>query len=231
MEASLTIGLIVALPWSAYTFAGFLTDNLILRILAIIIVLIVAGLWVLPILGLILMPVFLLLFASPIDFVFRRNANPSWKAQLVLHGGGVALFVLGKLKFGSRLTNFEILMLLSVVITFTNLLIACPTSMIKRARRFMGTFIYESSWPLGVIMWVTAGSDCYHVWGLKGVGVGILLGGVGLLPVGVAACLVEKSWEDALFLILLIVFTLGFRVIGARIAESSRAVLDAQTLL
>ena len=226
MEASLTVGLIVALPWSAYTFVGFLTDNLILRILATSIVLISTGLFVIPILGLILMPVFLLL-ASPIDFVFRRNANPSWKAQLALHGACLLLFGLGKL--GTELTNFQVLISISVTITILNLLVFFPLAALKKTRRFLGTFIHASSWPLGVVMWIAAAMDCYRIWGFKGIAAGILLGGVGLLPVGIAACAVEKSWEEGLFLILSVIFTLGFRVIGARIAESSRAVLVAQT--
>ncbi len=224
MEIFLGICLLLGLPWSSYALAGLLTDNLSLRILGTIIALAV-GIWLLPFLGLVLMPAFLLL-ASPIDLVFRRNTNSSPTAQVAVAGIVLVLYVLGRFKFGSWWVS---LVFLVTALAIANLFIIFPLALIKKARKFMGTFIHESSWPLGVAMWIAAALDCYRIWGFKGIAAGILLGGVGLLPVGVAACAVEKSWKEGLFLILSIIFTLGFRVIGARIAESSRAVLVAQT--
>lgn len=225
LQISMGICLLLGLPWSSYALAGLLTDNLSLRILGTIIALAV-GIWLSPLFGLVLMPA-LLLLASPIDLVFRRNTNSSPTAQVAVYGIVLVLYVLGRFRFGAWWDGF--VSFVAPALAIANLLVILPLALIKKARKFTGTFIHESSLPLGVAMWIVAALDCYRLWGFKGVGAGILLGGVGLLPVGVAACVVGKSWEDGLFLILLIIFTLGFRVIGARIAESSRAVLDVQT--
>jgi hypothetical protein len=59
-------------------------------------------------------------------------------------------------------------------------------------------------------LWLSCALDLYHAWGPIAVGIGILLGGFGVIPVTLLCFLIERRWVDVFY----VVFTCGLLAAG-----------------
>jgi hypothetical protein len=92
-----------------------------------------------------------------------------------------------------------------------NVLIALPLSLFKRLRGAMAVIILYSSFVYGLVAWLTGFIITYSYWGIFGVVFGLLLGGVGVVPLGLLASAFH-GWDGFVPLLVLILLTFGSRV-------------------
>lgn len=105
------------------------------------------------------------------------------------------------------------------------LLIAVPISLLlslsKRTRGIGGAGLFISSYIVGINLWVWSLLVAYSLAGLVWMLVGVLAGGIGIVPIAIIASLFKTEWAVAgqIFILLVIVFAL--RGIGAYLAEKA----------
>ncbi|WP_337661104.1 hypothetical protein [Erythrobacter sp. Alg231-14] len=111
----------------------------------------------------------------------------------------------------------------------TCLLVFLPLSIIPRTRGFSGNGLYLTSYLFGAILWVLSMAFVYLEWGLFPVILGLILGGVGVVPIAMIATIVEGQWAILGNLVVLIGLTIGLRIFGYWLIEKAaeRAILLA----
>ena len=129
----------------------------------------------------------------------------------------VLLFTLGaKLAFTIQpFINWlaGILFLINIVV----LLIAIA----PKARGWAGLIIYISSYVYGLGTWIFGLAVTLAFWGWIAVIIGLLLGGVGVVPIGMLASIFNGRWDIFWTLLISVVLTYGARLIGALLVSSS----------
>ena len=109
------------------------------------------------------------------------------------------------------------------------LLILMPLSIPPATRGFAGNGLYISSYIFGLILWVLSMAFVYIEWGLLPVILGLVVAGVGVIPIAILAAIIEGQWVVLGNIALLIGLTFGLRVFGYWLIEKSaeRAILRA----
>lgn len=134
----------------------------------------------------------------------------------------VLLFTLGaKLAFTIQpFINWlaGILFLINIVV----LLIAIA----PKARGWAGLIIYISSYVYGLGTWIFGLAVTLAFWGWIAVIIGLLLGGVGVVPIGMLASIFNGRWDIFWTLLISVVLTYGARLIGALLVSSSENQTD-----
>jgi hypothetical protein len=140
---------------------------------------------------------------------------------LVLFAAGVlALVALVK---GGVWAAEHLLPALLVVATFVFLLDVALLllSVIRPLRRISGPTLFATSYLFGGILWLYGLVFTYSLWGFLGVFIGLLVLGIGVVPVGMVATLLNGLWEPFFSLLLLVIVTFGFRMGGVALAASA----------
>lgn len=117
------------------------------------------------------------------------------------------------------------------VLEFTNHLCAITlgiallwgfVAIVKRSSRAKyATFLYIASFLFGTNLWIWSALNLYQEWGLTAFLVGVLMAGVGVVPLAFVALAVHGQWADVgLGALLLAVFVL-FRFGGLHLANKS----------
>ena len=117
------------------------------------------------------------------------------------------------------------------VISTTILLVLLPISAIKKARGFTAVAILIISFVFGISAWMYGLLVTLSTWGLVAVIIGLLLGGVGVVPIGILAALFHGQWEQFFELLILIVLTFGCRFFSIWLDEKHQTYKSSQTLL
>jgi hypothetical protein len=109
------------------------------------------------------------------------------------------------------------------------IVILLPLAIIPASRGFAGNGFYVASYIFGIILWVLAMAFVYIEWGLFAVIIGLVLAGVGVVPIAILATIVEGQWGVLANLAMLLALTYGLRVFGFWLVEKSaeRAILKA----
>lgn len=97
--------------------------------------------------------------------------------------------------------------LLSWIAFFLTILVLLPLSFFKKTRPFAGFMLMTASYVFGLAAWLKGFLWAYNIWGVVGVLIGVFLFGVGVVPVGALALLLNGMWEP-LFALLLTVGTM-----------------------
>jgi len=100
-----------------------------------------------------------------------------------------------------------------------------PMSFIRPLRGAAVIGLMIASLIFGITTWVFGFLVAYGTWGVMGIVIGLVMGGVGVVPVAIVACLWHGAWSVAVQLIVGIVLTFGVRVWSAYVggkAESDR---------
>jgi hypothetical protein len=125
---------------------------------------------------------------------------------------GAAAFSVWALKW--TFPAFAITLLVSIVVL-------APLSLIPPTRAFSAIGFLFASFALGAILWVWGMAYTYSVWGFFGVIVGLILGGVGVVPVAMCAALVHGDWGNLLLFVITAVVTIGTRALAHWLAEKA----------
>lgn len=101
------------------------------------------------------------------------------------------------------------------------LFILLPTAFFKATRPFSALGFLFASFAFGLCAWVMGFLLAYSHWGLFGVIVGIVLGGVGVVPVGLLAAMFHGEWYAVWILLEYVALTIGSRIIMAVLAAKA----------
>jgi len=115
------------------------------------------------------------------------------------------------------------LMLASIIVLGLCIFVLGPLAIIPATRPIAGVCYFIASYLFGLTGWFMGLLLAWMLWGLWAVIVGLVIFGVGVVPVAMLATLVNGRWWDLGFLLLAVVLTFGTRLLGAALAESERS--------
>ncbi|PZR76300.1 MAG: hypothetical protein DLM73_03045 [Chthoniobacterales bacterium] len=153
--------------------------------------------------------------------------------QILKNIGGFALGVVGfaaiivvvflLVQGGTWLADkvYPILIVLFVLALAVTVVVLLPLAIFRKTRGFAAAGIYVTSYVYGLTVWVWSLLLTYTLWGGFGVVIGILMGGVGIVPLSVVACLFKGLFSIAFQVVLLAAFVFGVRAFALFLAASA----------
>ena len=130
--------------------------------------------------------------------------------------GSVLLFTLG---VQASIVVAPYIYLVAGILFLFNIFTLLST-VIAKARKIAGSILYVSSYIYGLATWIYGLFVTLSLWGVLAIIIGLLLGGVGVVPIGMLAAIFNGKWDIFFKLLILIVLTYGTRLIGAALIES-----------
>lgn len=122
-------------------------------------------------------------------------------------------------KYGFNIETFlTALSGFAIVISITILL---PLAIFKRTRLFAGVVLYLFSYIFGATTWVLGFIVTLSFWGFWGVFIGLLLAGIGVVPLGMIASAINGQWGVFWILSANLVFVIATRAIAISLIEHS----------
>jgi hypothetical protein len=91
------------------------------------------------------------------------------------------------------------------------LFVLLPLAIFRWTRGFAASGLMLASFAFGVTTWMASFSITYYYWGVVGVVIGLVIAGVGVLPIAVIASLIYADWT-----------TVGLLILGAALIFGSR---------
>ncbi len=91
-------------------------------------------------------------------------------------------------------------------------------SIFKRTRGIGGAVLFISSYAVGLNLWVWSLMVAYSLAGIVWLIVGVLAGGIGIVPIAIIASLIKTEWAVAGQILVLLVIVFALRGFGAYIA-------------
>lgn len=143
--------------------------------------------------------------------------------EVILGIGGFLLLVL----MGALLLNGTVwvgehviqwLMDLGWWVLAIDLFILLPFGLFRKTGMFGGLAMYYSSFVFGLTLWFLGLLLTYFAWGFLGVIIGLVIFGVGVVPVAMLAMLLHGEFFSLLVLVVLTVLTFGSRALGIYLA-------------
>ena len=125
---------------------------------------------------------------------------------------GAASFSLWVLKWTP--TAFEITVVIS-------LFVLGPLALISPTRGLSAVGYTIASFAFGAIMWIWGMAFSYIVWGLFAVIIGLVIFGVGVVPVAMLAALVHADWGDLIAFVIMAVLTYGCRMLALWLGQKA----------
>jgi len=99
--------------------------------------------------------------------------------------------------------------------------ILIPLSFIKPLKVMTGNLIFASSYFFGLIAWVFGFVSTYYTWGTTALIIGLLLGGIVVVPIGFLAALINGELLALLMIFLGVIVTYGTRWISLKILDEA----------
>lgn len=113
------------------------------------------------------------------------------------------------------------LYLLSLDLFLVDIVILLPISIFKKVRRITGKMISISSYIFGFAMWFLCAILTFYYWGPAGLIIGLVLIGIGVVPMAIIACIIAGAWSSIGMVLLGIALTVISRMLGIFIYSSS----------
>src|SRR5208337_1828931 len=95
-----------------------------------------------------------------------------------------------------------------------SVLVLLPLAAFRRTRNLSGNGLILCSYAFGISLWVWGFLVTYSLWGGFGLLIGLLLGGIGVVPLAMLATLSKGMWSILGQLVLLTAVTFGTRFLG-----------------
>jgi hypothetical protein len=125
---------------------------------------------------------------------------------------GAAEFSLWVLEW--TFSSFWIALLVSIVLL-------APLSLIPSARGFSAIGFMLASIAFSTILWLWGMAYTYSVWGMLGVVIGLVLLGIGVVPVAMVAALIYGDWPTLGMFVVTGIASIGFRGFSGWLAEKA----------
>lgn len=129
----------------------------------------------------------------------------------------ILLFVQGEAWFGERIRP-----LVSLVSSFAfgvTLLVFTPLAFFKKTKPFAAVAFLSTSYLFGLSAWILGLIFTYELVGKVAVIIGLVLLGIGVVPIGLLGLLLYEAWSEFFGLLLLTAATFGARAISFYIAR------------
>jgi hypothetical protein len=143
---------------------------------------------------------------------------------------GLAFLVLIGLIVGAILNGlvwlvdklYPIAVLIAVVATALLVFLLAPSALLKQNRRWSGIGMYYVSYAWGVSLWMWATLALYSLWGTFGLVLGLVLLGVGSVPMACVALLFNGEWSALAQMVLGVILVFALRSFGLWVASKGR---------
>lgn len=120
---------------------------------------------------------------------------------------------------------YTFLLPFSWIVVAIVVVILLPLAIFKATRGIAGTGIFFSSYVFGITTWFLGAAVTFATWGWSAVIIGLLLGGVGVVPIGILAAFISLSQPFlGLSLVVMVVIVFAARIGGMSLAESAERV-------
>ena len=106
-------------------------------------------------------------------------------------------------------------------ILFAVNIIALLIAISRKTRGVVGIIIFLSSYVYGLQTWIIGLLVTLTLWGWIAVISGLFIGGIGVVPIGMAAAIFNGRWSIFFVLLINVILTYGTRIIGGTLAESA----------
>ena len=106
-------------------------------------------------------------------------------------------------------------------ILFVVNIIALLIAISRKTRGVVGIIIFLSSYVYGLQTWIIGLLVTLTLWGWIAVIIGLFIGGIGVVPIGMAAAIFNGRWSIFFVLLINVILTYGTRIIGGTLAESA----------
>jgi len=116
----------------------------------------------------------------------------------------------------------------SWIVFAVNLFILLPLALFKKTGAVGGIGMFISSYVFGLTLWFLGLLLTYFTWGFLGIFIGLMLGGVGVIPVAMLAMIVNGEFSTLLVLVILTLLTFGTRILGIYLAAKAEKNEDAK---
>ena len=103
---------------------------------------------------------------------------------------------------------------LAVFVFVVDLIIVTPLSLFKKPKAKCGVVLIYSSYVLGLQLWLSGLLLTLKLWGIWAAIIGILIFGVGVVPIALLATAFKGMWSEFFQLILSILIVFGVRSFG-----------------
>lgn len=100
-------------------------------------------------------------------------------------------------------------------------IVALLVAIIPKARGAAGLIIFISSFVYGLGTWIFGLAATLALWGWIAVIIGVLLGGVGVVPIGMLAAIFNGEWGIFWTLLISLLLTYVARIIGNMLVSSA----------
>jgi hypothetical protein len=108
----------------------------------------------------------------------------------------------------------EYLIAFNNIVTVVCIILLLPLAPFRKTRIVPAYGLYVASFVFGVCVWVYGFMVTYEIWGGVGVFIGLVLGIVGIVPLGIIAASWHSEWVIVAELIYGLVLTYGARAIA-----------------
>lgn len=101
------------------------------------------------------------------------------------------------------------------------IVVLLPLAIFKKTRGVSGLGIYIASYLFGATTWFLGATVTFVTWGWVGLVIGLVIAGVGVVPIGILAAFISLKEPTLGFSILaMVAITLGSRIGGVALAEN-----------
>jgi len=91
---------------------------------------------------------------------------------------------------------------ISQIFFVIDIIIFLPMSFIKKTKKFAGKGLVFSSFIFGITVWLLGAIITFSYWGIVALIIGLVLMGVGVIPMGMVACFINGLWIELIFLVI-----------------------------
>ena len=129
------------------------------------------------------------------------------------------LLIVGGVVVGEKILPW--LVLLSVFALGFDIIILVPLALIPPTRPWAGVGFFISSYVFGLTGWFMGLLLTWMLWGGTAVVIGIVMLGIGVVPIGLLATLFSGMWAEFGVLFLAVILTFGVRTVGTTLTENA----------
>lgn len=135
----------------------------------------------------------------------------------------IGLVIAMMIKSGAWISEqiYPLLLIVSEITFAVILFVFIPLSLFRKTRYYAGKNMMIASYVFGVTLWIWGFVITYKFWGVLGIVIGILLLGVGVVPMAMLAAIFNTAWYELLKLGVLLFITYCVRTLGNYILETS----------
>ncbi len=122
------------------------------------------------------------------------------------------LFIKGSVWIGVKVLPW--LSIIMWIVFVIDIFIILPLGLFRKTKGVSGAGLFLSSYVYGLTLWFWALLITYFTWGALAVFIGLVMAGIGVVPIAILASIIKGQWATTGQIILFIVITYGSRVLG-----------------